>query len=161
MERFAFIHPHFSAFFELTAECRLSVTNNWNYYIEHTVLRPLTSCISSVSSFGKGLLLFRVLSFSSYLPPGNIKNMVNFFSFFSLKERTGRVETRFPDWPTDWLLTFSLGVRQCALYLYIYVFCDFCIDVSAKKEEMKGHCWSQHHNKQSNVAFVITYFTVL
>lgn len=60
--------------------------------------------------------------------------MVNILFYF-LKEWTGRVQTRFPDWPTDWLLTFSLGVRQCALYLYIYVFCDFCIDVSAKKRK--------------------------
>lgn len=83
----------------------------------------------------------RVVSFISHVQISSLRHEdVIMMIFISITESQ---ESHFPR------LAFSTGT----LYFYIYVFCDFCIDVSAKKKgRMKGHCGFQHHNKQSNVA---------
>lgn len=122
------------------AECFWSVTN---LLLVHSlcILTALTS--SSKNGLTKWVKI-RVVSFISNVQISSLQHEdVIMMIFISITESQ---ESHFP---AGWRLVFSTGT----LYFYIYVFCDFCIDVSAKKKgRMKGHCWSQHHNKQSNVA---------
>lgn len=125
MVRFAFIHSHFSAFLTwVLSVCYKQLKSLLIHSIEqHTVLRSSVSSLKNWLSWKRQTL--RVVPFISYV-------QISSETFFSpLKERAERVETCFLSdcsrFPLEW--------DRVLLYLYIYVFCDFCIDVSAKKRK--------------------------
>lgn len=136
----------------LKAVCLLQTTEltahsfHWKYSTTTPPDRFIFSSFPLKGAFIKTKTL-RVVSFTGYIQISSPRH-ADFFSKNELEE--SRLVSL-----TDWQLTFSpRSETVCFIFVHLCILWFLYWCKRKKKEEMKGHCWSRHHNKQSNVAFV-------